>query len=419
MTTNAFNEKQLLKDLAGSRRIVMYKDAGNGKTLQWAVTVKKDEIHICYGKVGEGAKLQNSIRKAEPKNVNKSNATTGHQQAVKQALSDIRKKLDNLYVLKDDWKRMEDRALDAENGVPEAVTPKRQKTGAGIDAEYFKTFRPTLAHDYSGLKKPITFDNGVFTQCKIDGIRNIAAMVDGKVTFQSRNGKANTNLPYLVADVGKILADHPGLILDGELFLKGVDFEAICGSSKRQNKTNLHYHIYDCMDTNNPDATFEQRFLSRFGHLKEIGLVKIVPTFRVNSEDQMREKHAEFVADGQEGLMIRNIASSYEVGKRSRNLLKVKDMCDAEDWFIRDYEEASGRDAGSVVFILESDDSTVRFKARPAMTLEVRQQMFEECERDFQNTYYGRRPTIKYQNLSAGNNVPRFPILKCFRDALE
>ena len=417
MTTNALNEKQLLKDLAGSRRIVMYKDAGNGKTLQWAVTVKKDEIHFTFGQL-EG-KLQNNLRLAEPKNVGKSNATTGHQQACLESLSLIKKKQDNLYVLKDHWKKMEDRALDAENGVPEAVTPKRRKTGAGIDTEYFKTFRPTLAHDYSGLNKPITFDNGVFTQSKLDGIRNIAAMVDGKVTFQSRNGKANTNLPYLVADVGKILADHPGLILDGELFLKGVDFEAICGSSKRQNKTNLHYHIYDCMDTNNPDATFEQRFLSRFGHLKEIGLVKIVSTFRVTSEDQMREKHAEFVADGMEGLMIRNIASSYEVGKRSRNLLKVKDMCESEDWFIRDDEEASGRDAGSVVFILESDDGTVRFKARPAMTLEVRQHMFEECERDFQNTYYGRRPTIKYQNLSAGNNVPRFPILKCFRDALE
>lgn len=388
----------------------MYKDAGNGKTLQWACTVKADRICICYGQVN--GKLQNSERVAEPKNVGKSNATTGHQQACLESLSLIKKKITNLYILKDDWKKMEDRALDAENGVPEAVTPKRQKTGAGIDAEYFKTFRPTLAFGIETLKKPVNYEGGKFAQMKYDGIRNLSAMVDGQVVFQSRNGKVNTNLGYLESSVRQILLEHPGLILDGELYQPEATFEQICGSSKKENNVKLCYFIYDCMDTNHPEATFQQRFLNRFKGITEIGMVKVAPTFIVNSEEEMMNKHNEFVADGEEGLILRNPNSSYEL-KRSKNLLKVKQMVqDSESWKIVDYEEACGRDAGSVVFIMQSDDGEVKFRSRPAMTLLKRQEIFQECERDFKGTYYGKRPTIQYQNLTGGN-CPRFPVIKC------
>ena len=397
---SALDEQKMLKELANGRRIALYKRSGD-KALFWAATCKKERLCVTYGMV-EG-KLQNSETISQGKNIGRSNETSPEVQCTKMALSQIKKKIDQLYELKEDFVK-----------VTEQVPAKKQKTGEtpGISAEYFKTFRPTLAFGIETLKKPVSYDGGQFVQIKYDGIRNLSALVDGQVVFQSRNGKINNNLGYLEPSVRRILEDHPGLILDGELYSPEATFEQICGSSKKENDVKLCYFIYDCMDTTHPEATFQQRFLNRFNGITEIGMVKVAPTFIVNSEEEMMSKHAEFVADGEEGLILRNPNSSYEL-KRSKNLLKVKQMVqDSESWKIVGYESAQGRDTGSVVFIMESDDGQVKFSSRPAMTLQKRQEIFQECERDFKGTYYGKRPTIQYQNLTGGN-CPRFPIIKC------
>ena len=408
---SALDEQKILKELAASRRIVMYKQNGD-KVLQWAVTVKDCRICITHGQVGDNAKLQNQERVAKPKNVGRSNATDGHTQAVKESCALIRKKLDNLYVLKDDFEK-----------AAEEVPVKKQKTGEprGISADYLKSWRPQLAQSLHDQKRPPAFESGVWVQAKKDGVRNISALVDGEVVFQSRNGKINNNLAYLEPSVRRILEMNPGVILDGELFRPGVKFEDLVGASKKANDSvQLEYHVYDAYDTCNPEATFQQRFLNLFEGITEIGLVKVVPSFMVYSHEDVMTKHAEFVAAGDEGLMVKTPNSSLDVGKRSKNLLKVKDFSDSEEWKIVAYESAQGRDAGSVVFILESDDGSVKFNARPSMTLETRQRIFQECEQDFQNTYYGRRPTIKFQNLSS-SGTPRFPVLTCLssRDSYE
>lgn len=405
-------DSKLKRELMNGRRIQLLKDTEKA-CLTWSISCKNEIQTVTYGQIS--GKLQQSHKEIQGKNIGRANETTPKEQNIKEAISLIKKKLDNLYKFMDD-------SIQEHTEEDSSEHMEGPKNEAGISAEYFKTFRPTLAFDLSKVKEP-DYQAGVYVQIKYDGVRNLSAIVNGKVCHQSRNGKPNVNVSYLDENLKQIFSKFgDNLILDGELFLssKNFNFEQLVGASKKANNSvQLQYHIYDCYDSNHPEATFKQRFLNRFEGVNEVGLVKIVQTFHVTSEEEMREKHAEFVAAGDEGLMIRNISNSYEVGKRSRNLIKVKDFQDSEDWKVVGFEEATGRDAGSVIFHLQSDDGSVKFKVRPAMPLVTRQKMYEECLEDFEGTYKGKYPTIKFQNLSGGKCVPRFPVLKCFRDDYE
>ena len=408
-------DSKLKRELMNGRRIQLLKETEKA-CLTWSISCRDNVQITTFGQLG--GKLQQNHKEIQGKNIGRANETTPKEQACREAVSLIKKKLDNLYKFKDTIVEESEQVLTDDDSQESTEVPKNI---GGINVEFFKSFRPQLAHDNSKMKKQVDYQGGVYVQPKLDGVRNISAIVNGKISHQSRNGKPNVNVSYLDKNIQEICSKFGNnLILDGELFLPpkdGVSFEQIVGSTKKANKdVRLEYHIYDCYDMDNEGASFSQRFLSRFESVKEVGLVKIVPTFLVKSEDEMIAKHSEFVEDDQEGLMIR-LEGKYEM-KRSNFLRKVKEFSDSEDWKVVDFEEATGRDAGSVIFHMQSDDGSVNFKVRPAMSLETRQKMYEECLEDFEGKYKGKYPTIKFQNLST-SRVPRFPVLKCFRDDYE
>jgi DNA ligase-1 len=112
-----------------------------------------------------------------------------------------------------------------------------------------------------------------------------------------------------------------------------------------------------------------------------------------------------------EGLMFRNIDSPYQ-GKRSAHLQKYKKFDDAE-FKVIGYEEAQGKDAGTVIWILETV-SGEQFRARPKGTLAERAEMFNTVSRK-PETYIGKMMTIKYFGLTDAG-IPRFPIAIALRN---
>ena len=394
---SALDEQKMLKELANGKRFQLLKQGSGGKTLTWSVTCKQKKQVITHGQLM--GKLQNSEKiYSVGKNIGRSNETSPEFQNCLESLALIKKKMDNLYVLKDDFEK-----------APEEVPiVKKQKTGEprGIGADYLKSWRPQLAQSLHDQKRPPAFESGVWVMPKKDGVRNISALVDGKVVFQSRNGKINNNLAYLEPSVRRILEMNPGVILDGELFRPGVKFEDLVGASKKANDSvQLEYHVYDAYDTCNPEATFQQRFLNLFEGITEIGLVKVVPSFMVYSHEEVMTKHAEFVAAGDEGLMVKTPNSSLDVGKRSKNLLKVKDFC-SEEFEIVGAESAQGRDANSIVFVCKLENGNT-FRCRPAWSLDRRRRVWQEFNED-PSRYEGKMLTVKFFSRTSEGNV-RFP----------
>ena len=242
---------------------------------------------------------------------------------------------------------------------------------------------PMLANKWEDRQKYIT--EPFYVQPKIDGVR---LLVSNKGCF-SRTGKSVKGVDHLAVDL------KDGEYLDGECYAPNKTFEEITSMFK-MNPNELEFHVFDYFDLNRPNLTFEER-------KKRI----TIDTFLVNSKDSVRKYHDMFVQQGHEGVMIRDAASIYEIGKRSNYLLKYKSF-QTEEYSIVDVKEGTGREKGTAIWVCKVGEQ--HFSVKPEGTLEVRRKFLEEKDK-----YIGKQLTVRFQNLTA-LGIPRFPVGVAIRD---
>ena len=253
-----------------------------------------------------------------------------------------------------------------------------------------------------------------FVQPKLDGIRCISVCNKGNVSLWFRSGKPIKTMKHIQEALEKVMKD--GEIWDGELYIHNDDFNKIGGSIRKDKNTDfeaarkVEYHIYDYpridgLTENDPyekrKEAFERRKISH-------PLVRVLTEIAGN-EEEMLEKHKEYVTAGYEGIMLRNRESSY-VQKRSYDLLKYKEF-DEDEFKIVGYEEGRGMLQGAVgafVCVLP-DGATFKVKLKGKDVTELLKEYFKHPE-----TFMGKELTVQYQGLSE-DGVPRFPIGKAIR----
>jgi ATP-dependent DNA ligase len=169
----------------------------------------------------------------------------------------------------------------------------------------------------------------------------------------------------------------------------------------------LLYRVYDIVDTTLP---FVERWKKVTAILSAATNPSLVPTttVEVQNETELMRFHASSMNMGFEGTILRSLAGKYTPGHRSKDLLKLKDMHDAE-FRITGFEDGVGKDAGAIVFHCLSDTG-LEFKARPEGPIEERQKMFKKGK-----SYIGKLLTVRYQALS-DTGVPIFPVGVTVRD---
>jgi DNA ligase-1 len=133
-----------------------------------------------------------------------------------------------------------------------------------------------------------------------------------------------------------------------------------------------------------------------------------VPTTLVRNTGEADELHEQNVSNGYEGTMYRTPMGPYKIRLRSKDLLKRKDF-QTEEYRIVGAEEADGRDIGTVIWVVETDDGT-EFRVRPRGSLEIRRKWWRD-----RDGYIGKRLTVRFQNLTEGG-IPRFPVGIAIRD---
>jgi DNA ligase 1 len=136
--------------------------------------------------------------------------------------------------------------------------------------------------------------------------------------------------------------------------------------------------------------------------------VKFVPTHKANNEVEVFQFHKEFTSEGFEGTMIRDRLATYEIGKRSYSLLKLKDFVDAE-YQILDVIDGEGSDVGLAIFVLDNGYGKV-FNCRPEGSQENRAELYKN-----RKTLINKFLTVRYQELSK-DGVPIFPVGVGIRD---
>jgi len=349
------------------------------KVYVWNISVSEQteslhgEIVITRGLL-DGKKHKSLQVITSGKNIGKINETTPVSQAVFNATSKVRKKLDD--------------------GYAETIEESRKK--------FSELLKPMLAQSYEKHKSKLKYP--CVAQPKLDGIRCLARKSQGMVTLYSRQGKILDLVPHINNALNQVLQD--GECTDGELYVHTWDFQKIVSAIKKvsENTPMVEYHVYDCPNMEKRETPFHKRFTpanqSKFAN--ENNILRSVQTMPIDSETQLRDYEELCINNGYEGIMARNADSKYLFGYRSSDLLKVKRFIDNE-YKIVDISEGTGVEKGCAIFLCETLEGKT-FGVRPTGTHAERKIVYKN-----QKDYLGKLLTVKYQELS-NDGVPRFPV---------
>lgn len=380
-------------------------------TKKFPILFKKNSNHsIQYWEISVEHKLSNSIIRTEygqlntlnpqethdlinfGKNIGKSNETTYMQQAELEALYRWEKKKKRGYVEKID---------DATSGKVDTLI------AGGID--------PMLAHSYDKQGHKIIFP--CYVQPKLDGHRCIAIIQNGKCSLWSRTRKPITSVPHINKELLTKLsenASNPNWIIDGELYSSKFknDFESISHIVRQQepdpNHTDIEYHIYDCVLTND-EFSYRWRILeNNLGNSNKY--CKLVDTRYILQESDIKIWFDNYIKQGYEGLMLRNCKGGYE-NKRSYNLQKLKKFEDAE-FKVVGIIEGKGKLHGHVgSFTCYDPVSDKTFDVKMSGNIDKLKEYFTNDK-----LWYGKMLTVQFQGRTGKKGVPRFPIGLRFRE---
>lgn len=135
--------------------------------------------------------------------------------------------------------------------------------------------------------------------------------------------------------------------------------------------------------------------------------IVIVDTALVNNQEELDTKYQEYLADGQEGQMIRT-DDVYE-NKRSKFLIKRKEFIDAE-FKILDITEGKGNRSGMFGRARLVTSKGVEFEANARGNEQFYIDLFNNRE-----SYIGEMATVRYQNMTPDGR-PRFGVIVAIRN---
>ena len=340
----------------------LYKKDSKGKIRIWEIWTENETLFERSGLLNGKLVLHNKTCKG--KNIGKANETTPDIQAISEMNSKIKKKLQEDYFLTID---------EAENNI---------------------VILPMLAKDYEKEKKKVIFP--CYAQPKLDGMR---ALWNNKLT--SRKGLTIETLKH-IDDTCKNL--NTNLILDGELYAKGLSFQDNMKLIKkyRQNESeNIKYHVYDLIS--------DEPFITRYDKLKEIAdnnpNIELVNTVTINSHSELEDFHKTNIENGFEGTILRWGNDGYKINGRSDKLLKFKDFKDIDCEVIDIIPMEVNTEQGVVV----CKYNNITFKATPKLSHKDRTELLTN-----KHKYIGQKAEIRYFEETDGG-VPRFPVCVGFR----
>lgn len=247
----------------------------------------------------------------------------------------------------------------------------------------------------------------VLIQPKYDGERCRALIYNKTVTLLSSEGNVITSVPH----INKALLETGmnEIELDGELYAHGLPFEEI--HSRVSRKVNLHpdyeqiqYHIFDTI-SNEAQVT---RLLELTKYAFNPDILRVVETYRSDNGDTQNIMLwlEQFQKQGYEGIIVRHPLATY---KRSRSTLMMKFKPRKKDSYkILGYEEERdiyGQPKGRLGALICISNDGGTFKVGSGFTAEQRQNYWNVKE-----NLIGRIVVVKYQHLTPGRNVPRFPV---------
>ena len=298
--------------------------------------------------------------------------------------------------------------------------------------ELIPTFDVALAKAYDEkTQKKVKWSDGWFVSRKLDGCRCICIIDgNGEPKFFSRAGNEFLTLDNLKPSIRQL-----GLIntvLDGEICMIDAngneDFTSIIKEIKRKDHTieQPHYYIFDHLTIKEFESKVSTtKFSQRIANIESIvpdGLrgVSVLDQF-ICADDMFVSLLEHSKNEGWEGLMLRK-DTTYK-GKRSDEVLKVKQMHDAE-YVVVDLENdvhrviVDGAEVSELMLkniIIEHKGNRVQVGS--GFNHEQRRHYFNNP-----NEIIGKQVTIQYFEETSNQNGThslRFPVIKAIYETVR
>lgn len=259
-------------------------------------------------------------------------------------------------------------------------------------------------------KRLATWKAPFIIQPKLDGVRCRAILKDNMAVLVSSENHIIEQVPHINAALVKAFPDME-IELDGELYKHGYSFQEIISvTSRSKNKhmdsESIEYHIFDIVSKGEQiHRTAESNKLGFFSSAQPE--IKIVTSSLVRDISEIMDKYNDYIDDGYEGFVIRDSFGEYH-RKRYTGIMKFKPHQKDDYLIVGAQEEISmtGNPKGTLgAFICSSSEGTI-FNVGTGLTAEQREQYWKDRQ-----SLVGRKLKVKYQALTSGKGVPRFPVV--------
>jgi DNA ligase-1 len=228
------------------------------------------------------------------------------------------------------------------------------------------TFTCQLAQD--STDRPAKMKGIKRLEVKLDGVRVLAVVQGSSVTLYSRNGKPFENFPHvaeaIAANRKSIGAFDGRYVLDGEIV--GASFQQLMRQAQRKtdaDTTDMVYHVFDIIPLDSfQEGHYNAQQCKRLDILTgsrarfdETDCLRLMDGINVDLDtaeghDIMNRYAQDAVANGFEGIMIKDLSAPYEC-KRSSFWMKWKPTITV-DLTIVGFEEGTGRNEGRLGAII-------------------------------------------------------------------
>jgi hypothetical protein len=391
----------------------LYKKNAKSKVLIWEAEIKRSYSNVTIAiKAGEyfGAKTLHD-KKVEIKNVGKANETTLEQQAELQLKALLLEKR------KYGYKSIEDLKIDImelcmldEQETHDLIQKTLPDDATDLDgmlkpmkaAQYFRSKKDWNGPDGNThkdrmyyylnnphVKKEKGFSSAKFPmygQPKINGLRCFVYLDEGEVKMKSKEGE-QYKVEHIInwfKDRLDLFIDMNGrpIVYDGELYIHNCKLQYIRSAVVKPNfdTAMITYEVYDIAVPNFSNAVrysvLKQKLHECFdivnGQYIDTVPVRYVKTFKMINDAHVQAKCDEFIEQGYEGIILRNIIADYQFGKRTINMLKLKRLIDEEFQIIGIVSQEENSELGMYVCITKAGNE---FKVTPTENTEYKELM--------------------------------------------
>jgi len=289
----------------------------------------------------DGEKVTSEFTICKGKNIGRANATTDEEQADLEVVSKYTKQLKTGYT--DNIKNVDTALTYVEPMLAEKYKKWDKKK------QVFKIKDLKLGKKRWGV------------QCKFNGNRAIATK-DG---LKTRTGKFWVSVPHINESLVKFFEKYPNAVLDGELFnyklraklneLSKIVSKTVNITPELLNRSKeiVLFNVYDGygFDAHLTESTpyhIRKAWVDR-NVVGKYDFIEGVDTTEITKVEQIDKLFEQYLADNQEGAMLRDLDSAYE-HKRSNNLLKYKPEEDSEG-ILLNIQEGTGNWATAATIV--------------------------------------------------------------------